>query len=65
MSNQHTVNHNPAFTFEGSLRHNKQYLAVVEQRDRMMDQAALTPIPWKQIHRANVPHLARRSPAGG
>ncbi|MBX6353480.1 MAG: hypothetical protein IRZ10_09100 [Thermoflavifilum sp.] len=61
MSGQHTENHNPAFTFFGALRSGERYEAVVQERNRRMDDAALTPIPWKQYHRANVPHLARHS----
>ncbi|MBX5436773.1 MAG: hypothetical protein IRZ33_06095 [Alicyclobacillaceae bacterium] len=61
MSNQHTVNHNDAFTFVGAYGENRWYDSVVQARDRVMDEARLTPIPWKQIHRANVPHLARHS----
>ncbi|WP_067932882.1 hypothetical protein [Alicyclobacillus kakegawensis] len=61
MTNQHTDNHNDAFTFHGALRRNGVTEGIVERRGRVMDEAALTPIPWKQIHRANVPHLARRS----
>lgn len=61
MSNQHTENHNEAFTISGSLRNNHHFEAVVSERNRVVDDAAIVPIPWKQIHRANVPHLARHS----
>jgi hypothetical protein len=61
MSNQHTEHHNPAFTFLGALQSNDSYEAVVQERNRRIDDAILTPIPWKQYHRANVPHLARHS----
>lgn len=61
MSNQHTVNHNEAFTFSGAYHDNAYYEAIVKERDRLIDDAGLTIIPWKQYHRANVPHLARHS----
>jgi hypothetical protein len=61
MSNQHTDNHNDALTFYGALLDNDVNEGIVDRRNRVMDEAALTPIPWKQIHRANVPHLSRRS----
>ncbi|GMA48866.1 hypothetical protein GCM10025857_02230 [Alicyclobacillus contaminans] len=61
MSNQHTDQHNDALTFLGALRSNEHYEAIVERRDRAFHDAVIVPIPWKQIHRANVPHLGRRS----
>ncbi|MCF8566953.1 hypothetical protein LLE49_19725 [Alicyclobacillus tolerans] len=61
MSNQHTVHHNEFFAFTGALRGNPHFESVVSERNRIIDDAQITPIPWKQIHRANVPHLARHS----
>jgi hypothetical protein len=61
MSNQHTENHNEAFTFAGALRANHVYESIVNEHMKAFDNAAITPIPWKQYHRANVPHLGRRS----
>lgn len=61
MANQHTENHNSAFTFYGALRANDFYEGIVEQRNLKFDNSIIVPIPWKQIHRANVPHLARHS----
>jgi len=62
MTNQHTSNHNASFTFPAALQQNHIYEAVVQNRNREFDNVSITPIPWKQIHRANIPHLARRSP---
>lgn len=45
----------------GALQGNRQYEAVVSERNRVMDDAVIVPIPWKQYHRANVPHLSRHS----
>lgn len=61
MTDQHTVNHNDDFTFSGALHNNHYFETVVKDRDRLMDDARLTIIPWKQYHRANVLHLARHS----
>ncbi|MCL6599513.1 hypothetical protein [Alicyclobacillus macrosporangiidus] len=61
MSNQHTENHNAELTFYGALQKNGVYESLVDKRNLMADSTGLTPIPWKQIHRANVPHLARHS----
>ena len=61
MANQHTKNHNEAFTLRGATLHNPQFEAVVKQRDVLIDNAGLDKIPWVQYHRANVPHLARQS----
>ena len=61
MSNQHTENHNEAFAFSGAVRGNNHYMSVVKERDRLIDNAEITVIPWLQYHRANVPHLARHS----
>lgn len=59
MSNQHTQNHNDSLTFVGALSQNDQYEAVVDRHN--LDDPVLQAIPWRQFHRANVPHLARRS----
>lgn len=59
MSNQHTVNHNEDLTLSSAVENNHFYEAVVSRRNRTVDDAVITPIPWKQIHRANVPHLTR------
>jgi len=61
MSNQHTVNHNESLTFSGALKGNPYYEAIVSERNRVIDDTQIVPIPWKQIHRANVPHLGRHS----
>ncbi|MDQ0189328.1 hypothetical protein JI721_16975 [Alicyclobacillus cycloheptanicus] len=61
MSNQHTSNHNESFTFAGSLQNNRHFEMVVSERNRVIDDAVIVPIPWKQYHRANIPHLARHS----
>jgi hypothetical protein len=61
MSNQHTANHNAALTFTGALQGNHLYETLVDRRNLAFDNAVIVPIPWKQIHRANVPHLARHS----
>jgi hypothetical protein len=61
MSNQHTENHNDALTFFGAYLDNDRYDSIIGRHDRQFRDAVIVPIPWKQIHRANVPHLARRS----
>lgn len=61
MSNQHTENHNEAFTFAGALRQNHVYESIVRERKTAIDNVFITPIPWVQYHRANVPHLGRHS----
>lgn len=61
MSNQHTINHNEAFTLSGSYKNNPHFEAIVQDRDLLIDNAAIAPVPWKQFHRANVPHLSRHS----
>lgn len=61
MSNEHTENHNDALTIFGALQSNDRYGAIVGRHDRAFHDAVITPIPWKQIHRANVPHLGRHS----
>ncbi|SFU76809.1 hypothetical protein [Alicyclobacillus macrosporangiidus] len=61
MSNQHTENHNAELTFYGSLQKNGVYESLVDKRNLVADSTGLAPIPWKPIHRANVPHLARHS----
>lgn len=61
MTNQHTKNHNDAFTLAGSYRNNAHFEAIVHERKRLIDNLLLTPIPWRQFHRANVPHLMRHS----
>lgn len=61
MSNQHTVNHNESLTFSGALKNNPFNEAIVSERNRVIDDTQIVPIPWKQIHRANVPHLGRHS----
>lgn len=59
MTNQHTENHNENLTFLGALSQNDKYEAVVNRRS--IDDPVLPAVPWRQFHRANVPHLARRS----
>lgn len=61
MSNQHTANHNDAFALHGALSTNSAFEGIVERRNLLMDDSVIVPIPWKPIHRANVPHLARHS----
>lgn len=61
MANQHTENHNQAFSMPGALRMNHRFENVVSHSNQEMDNAQVTPIPWKAIHRANLRHLARRS----
>jgi len=64
MSNQHTENHNENFTLYGALKGNDTYEAVVDYRNLEFEHSKGFPIPWRQIHRANVPHLARHSVRG-
>lgn len=61
MSNQHTENHNQSFAFVGALEQNHHFESFVEKRNQMMNDRVAQPIPWKQYHRANVPHGPRRS----
>ena len=61
MSNQHTENHNDNFTFVGALKNNDHFEAIVENKNLEFEHSKGYPIPWRQIHRANVPHLGRRS----
>ena len=61
MANQHTMNHNEAFTMRGAYLHNDFYEEVVKKRDALIDNAVLVKIPWLQYQRANIPHLTRYS----
>lgn len=61
MSNQHTENHNDNFTFVGALKNNHYFEAVVDKKNLEFEHSRGIPIPWRQIHRANVAHLARHS----
>lgn len=61
MANQHTMNHNEAFTFRGAALDNPHFEAIIKERDELFDNVKLVTIPWLQYHRANVPHLARHS----
>lgn len=61
MTNQHTENHNEAFSFVGALKSNPKFEAVVSERNRKIDDAVIVPVPWKQYHRANIRHLERHS----
>jgi hypothetical protein len=61
MSNQHTENHNDQFTFVGALSANHKNENIVSERNRMIDNTIIVPVPWKQYHRANIRHLARHS----
>jgi len=61
MSNQHTANHNEAISFVGALSQNHVNEFLVSRRNLDIDNVVITPIPWKQYHRANVPHLGRHT----
>ncbi|MCL6445959.1 MAG: hypothetical protein K6T83_21365 [Alicyclobacillus sp.] len=61
MTRQHTRHHNDAFTLSGAYHNNHHFEAVVDERNLKIDDVQIVPIPWKQIHRANVPHLVRHS----
>jgi hypothetical protein len=41
------------------LQENDAYEAIVNRRN--IDDPVLQAIPWRQFHRANVPHLSRHS----
>lgn len=61
MANQHTENHNEAFSMPGALKANRRFESVVSQRNEEMDNAEWTPIPWKAYHRVNLRHTTRHS----
>lgn len=60
MSGQHTENHNEHFAFVGALKQNHHFESLVEQRGHTLSTLEAA-IPWRQYHRANVPHGKRQS----
>ena len=61
MSGQHTDNHNDHFAFVGALEQNHHFESLVERRNHMMSTRIDAVVPWKQYHRANIPHGKRQS----